>query len=144
MGRDVGTIFVLSCLILIKHLRLQINHLSTALISFLLLPNLVRAARLHGSTSRLVVVTSEMSFLGKFDDDVLAQPQILSTLGSQTYCTPKVMGDRYSTSKRELSYLSFFTCCRLTLSRSPKRSVHPRILPAPFTHCRSCSRANVC
>lgn len=85
---------------------LEVNHLSTALISFLLLPNLRRAAAEHGSTSRLVIVTSGMHHLGKFDEEVLATPGLLQALNQERYCTPKVMNNRYPISKCKTSLMS--------------------------------------
>ncbi|KAI0775352.1 hypothetical protein BC629DRAFT_702330 [Irpex lacteus] len=48
---------------------IQVNHLSTALLSFLLVPNLIKASELRSSPSRLVVVTSEVHHGAPIDDE---------------------------------------------------------------------------
>lgn len=78
----------------------QVNHLSTALLTFLLLPNLDKAAREHNSHSRLVLVTSEMHMTTRIDDAAQAAPEgILRTLSNSEYCTPQRMETRYPLSK---------------------------------------------
>ncbi|EKM53475.1 uncharacterized protein PHACADRAFT_175903 [Phanerochaete carnosa HHB-10118-sp] len=78
---------------------LQINHLSTALISFLLLPNLIRAAQEHGTRSRLVIVSSDAHLRATFDQTLRSAPSILKTLSNREYCTPEVMDMRYQHTK---------------------------------------------
>ncbi|KAJ3553195.1 hypothetical protein NM688_g3744 [Phlebia brevispora] len=78
---------------------LQVNHLSTALLSILLLPNLVRTARQNGTHSRLVVVSSDFHFLTKLDDELLDAPNILRKFSDKEYCTPRVMAHRYGDTK---------------------------------------------
>jgi len=46
----------------------QVNHLSTALLSLLLLPRMLHAAS-QGSTPRLVIVSSGAHYLAKFDEE---------------------------------------------------------------------------
>ena len=84
------------------------NHLSTALLTFLLLPNLFRAAQEHACRSRIVVVCSEVHFWANFNDKLLSHPEILKTLSDKEYVTPEVMATRYPDSKRasELYYPS--------------------------------------
>ncbi|KAI0341927.1 NAD(P)-binding protein [Trametopsis cervina] len=77
---------------------LQVNHLSTALVSFLLVPNLVKAAELHSSQSRVVVVASEVHHWTQFDQQAVQQG-ILSQLNGKEHCTPEVMAIRYPTTK---------------------------------------------
>ncbi|KAI0344674.1 NAD(P)-binding protein [Trametopsis cervina] len=89
---------------------LQINHLSTALLSFLLLPNLARAAEQHESYSRLVVVTSSMYSRAQIDEKLLSAPEgILATL-SDAECSSGngTMTNRYSQTKRQVFNI-FFT-----------------------------------
>ncbi|KAI0341936.1 short-chain dehydrogenase [Trametopsis cervina] len=76
----------------------QVNHLSTALISFLLVPNLLKAAEINGTTSRLVLVASEVHFWTKFTEEHV-QRGILAQLNDKEISTPKVMGNRYFDSK---------------------------------------------
>ncbi|KAJ3556541.1 hypothetical protein NM688_g1969 [Phlebia brevispora] len=78
---------------------LQINHLSTALLSILLLPNLARTARANGTLSRLVIVSSESHFWLKFDVALLDATSLLCTLSDEKYCTPQVMDSRYAVTK---------------------------------------------
>ncbi|EKM54525.1 uncharacterized protein PHACADRAFT_185443 [Phanerochaete carnosa HHB-10118-sp] len=79
---------------------LQVNYLSTALLSFLLLPNLVKAAHEHKSHSRLVLVTSELHFLTHFGDELKSAPKgILRTLNDPEYCTPERFTARYQETK---------------------------------------------
>ena len=105
MGRNVS--YVRSILaglpkfIVLSHNSVHVNHLSTALLSFLLLPNLVKAAEVHTSTSRIVITGSETHFWTKFDSDVInAEPGLLKKLSDKDYCTPQVMFNRYFDSKR--------------------------------------------
>ncbi|KAI0092207.1 hypothetical protein BDY19DRAFT_990939 [Irpex rosettiformis] len=77
---------------------IQVNHLSTALLSFLLVPNLVKASKLHDSCSRLVVVSSEVHCWASFDDELM-NTNILATLSDKEYCTPERMAHHYEASK---------------------------------------------
>ncbi|KAI0697251.1 short-chain dehydrogenase [Cytidiella melzeri] len=77
---------------------LQVNHLSTALLSFLLVPNLLKAAELHALTSRLVIVCSEVHHMATWEPELL-QSDIVAKLGSKEYCTTANMGRRYPDTK---------------------------------------------
>ncbi|KAI0344677.1 NAD(P)-binding protein [Trametopsis cervina] len=77
---------------------LQVNHLSTALLSFLLVPNLLKAAETHSSTSRLVVVASEVHYWRRFDEQIV-QNGVLAQLNTEEYCTSEVMATRYFDTK---------------------------------------------
>ena len=70
----------------------QVNHLATALLSFLLMPNLNRTGQANVTTSRLVVVSSDVHFWVKFEEDLLDAPSLLQVLSDKKYCTPAVMG----------------------------------------------------
>ncbi|PSR98928.1 hypothetical protein PHLCEN_2v4248 [Hermanssonia centrifuga] len=79
---------------------LQVNHLSTALLSFLLIPTLVRTARSHNHNltettdgtagkdptfSRLVIVSSDVHFWTSFaKEQYQAEAGLLKTLNGQT------------------------------------------------------------
>lgn len=78
--------------------RLQVNCLSTGLLSILLLPIFSRtfASSGHVNKPHLVVVSSEVHFWAKFA--VQDQPNILEALNDQTQHVP---ADRYQISKRE-------------------------------------------
>lgn len=69
------------------------------MVSFLLTPNMVKAAELHKSQSRLVVVCSEMHFYGNLER-VLATPNLLQALSDKEYSTPADMAHRYFDTKR--------------------------------------------
>ncbi|KAG0700363.1 short-chain dehydrogenase [Suillus ampliporus] len=77
---------------------LQINYLSTALLSILMLPHLIKTGTAE-HPSRLLIVSSEAHFLA----DILGAdkwPGIIKTLNDEVYCTPSsVMNNRYYQSK---------------------------------------------
>ncbi|KAH7925394.1 NAD(P)-binding protein [Leucogyrophana mollusca] len=77
---------------------LQVNYLSHALLSLLLLPSLVKAST-SDSASRLVLVSSDAHYQIKSLDDVKKVPNILAHLNDQKYCTASVMKQRYMISK---------------------------------------------
>ncbi|EGO00484.1 hypothetical protein SERLA73DRAFT_181097 [Serpula lacrymans var. lacrymans S7.3] len=79
---------------------LQVNHLSTALLSILMLPHLIRSST-ETSQSRLVIVSSEAHYFTKISklEGPRDCPNILKMLSSESYCTPAVMEDRYNLSK---------------------------------------------
>ncbi|KAJ7758547.1 hypothetical protein DFH07DRAFT_1024555 [Mycena maculata] len=86
---------------------LQVNCFSMPLLALLLFPHMVRTAREHSTVPRIVVVASEVHFMATFEKEVRDKPDILATLGSAEYCTPKTiltvcdrrMGDRYFLTK---------------------------------------------
>ncbi|KII92883.1 hypothetical protein PLICRDRAFT_134861 [Plicaturopsis crispa FD-325 SS-3] len=78
---------------------LQVNYLSTAMLSLLLLPAMERTAKAHSTAPRLVIVSSSMHYWTSITDDVRKSPNILEKLNDEKYCTPSVMADRYSVSK---------------------------------------------
>ncbi|KAG9316765.1 hypothetical protein JVU11DRAFT_2827 [Chiua virens] len=77
---------------------LQVNYLSTALLSILMLPHLVKTAT-PTEASRLVIVSSEAHFLARELTGANGWPSILGKLNDEEYCTPSVMRDRYQLSK---------------------------------------------
>ena len=78
---------------------IQVNHLSTALLTLLLTPALTRGAEAHSSLSRIVIVASSVHFWTKYGYEY-AERGILETLNDKTFCTPEVMARRYVDSKR--------------------------------------------
>ncbi|KAJ7860404.1 hypothetical protein B0H14DRAFT_575715 [Mycena olivaceomarginata] len=78
---------------------LQVNHLSTSLLAFLLLPAMIKTAQQHSTTPRLVVVSSDTHYWVKMDKTLSEDPDLLKTLGSAEYCTEKNMKQRYPLSK---------------------------------------------
>ena len=80
--------------------RVQVNHLSTALVALSLVPNMARAAREHGSHSRLVIVCSGLHASTE-PEKVTCKPHILHALNDAEYCSkPETMAVRYSDTKR--------------------------------------------
>jgi retinol dehydrogenase 12 len=69
--------------------RIQINHLSTALVSLLLLPLLVQTAEKYGTNPRLTVTASDVHLNCTFKPDVLQSPRILEKLSDREYCTSR-------------------------------------------------------
>ncbi|KAG9310809.1 hypothetical protein JVU11DRAFT_8662 [Chiua virens] len=78
---------------------LQVNHLGTALLSLLLLPRLVETGRKVGSTSRLVIVASEVHYWADIPKDVVESSNPLATLTSSKYRDPLSMRRRYNETK---------------------------------------------
>ncbi|KAI0697252.1 hypothetical protein BC835DRAFT_1270581 [Cytidiella melzeri] len=78
---------------------LQVNHLSTALLSFLLVPNLSKAAEIHASTSRLVLVCSKVHHFASWELELLQSDGLLAKLSSKEYCTPAKLAHRYVDTK---------------------------------------------
>ena len=79
---------------------LQVNHLATALLSLLLLPNLIRTGQANGTTSRLTIVSSDMHYWVNFGEDLLDAPSILQKMSAAEYCASGDITDRYAASKR--------------------------------------------
>ncbi|KAJ7140917.1 hypothetical protein C8R44DRAFT_603865 [Mycena epipterygia] len=76
----------------------QVNCLSTPLLGLRLLPHMLRTAQQYSTVPRLVVVASEVHYFTTIEKDVLDK-DILATIGSAEYCTPKAMGSRYLLTK---------------------------------------------
>ena len=78
---------------------LQVNHLSTALVSFLLLPNMIKAAEKRKSKSRLVIVSSAVHHWAHLEK-ITSSPDLLQAMNDKTYCTLEAgMAHRYSDTK---------------------------------------------
>ncbi|KAH7919219.1 NAD(P)-binding protein [Leucogyrophana mollusca] len=77
---------------------LQVNYLSTALLSILMLPHLIRTSTPE-VPSRLVIVSSEAHYLANKLKNPDKWPGILETLNDKKYCTRSIMGQRYYLSK---------------------------------------------
>lgn len=73
-------------------LSIQTNHLSSALLTILLLPILSK------TESRVVVVSSELHLFVKNLEEAKS-PQIIAKLSDKAHCTPSVMRQRYNVSK---------------------------------------------
>ena len=65
--------------------RLQVNHLGTSLLSLLLLPHLVDTGKRFGSTSRLVIVSSDVHYWAVLPDDVKESSNPVAKLNSRNY-----------------------------------------------------------
>ncbi|KAI0344676.1 NAD(P)-binding protein [Trametopsis cervina] len=102
---------------------LQTNYLSTALIAFLLIPNLHKAAKLHNSSSRVVVVTSEVHIWRRIDEH-LVYHDILHELNNKEHWTPELTAlCRYADTK--LLLVLFTRALSQHLSKSLAFSVVP-------------------
>ncbi|OAX31784.1 short-chain dehydrogenase [Rhizopogon vinicolor AM-OR11-026] len=78
---------------------LQVNYLSTALLSILMLPHLIKTGT-HESASRLVIVSSNVHYIAHTLNGADKWDNIIEKLNDQAYCTSSsVMGDRYPLSK---------------------------------------------
>ncbi|KAF5361813.1 hypothetical protein D9756_002391 [Leucocoprinus leucothites] len=78
---------------------IQVNDLSGSLLAFLLLPRMLETAKQYITTPRIVVVSSEVHYWTSLERDVLDSPNAFELLGSEKYCTPKIMKARYLDSK---------------------------------------------
>ncbi|OJA17080.1 hypothetical protein AZE42_09121 [Rhizopogon vesiculosus] len=79
--------------------KLQVNYLSTALLSILMLPHLVKSGTPE-SASRLVIVSSNVHYIAHTLNGADKWDNIIEKLNDQAYCTSSsVMGDRYPLSK---------------------------------------------
>ena len=67
--------------------RLQVNYLSTALLSILMLPHLIKSAT-PSNASRLVMVSSVAHFWANKFNDATSWPSILGKLNDEGYCSP--------------------------------------------------------
>ncbi|KAG2135459.1 short-chain dehydrogenase [Suillus clintonianus] len=77
---------------------LQVNYLSTALLSILMLPHLLETSTPQ-SASRLIIVSSELHYLANKLSGADRWPSILEKLNDPDYCTSSVMSNRYNLSK---------------------------------------------
>ncbi|KAG0700362.1 short-chain dehydrogenase [Suillus ampliporus] len=77
---------------------LQVNYLSTALLSILMLPHLIKTGTPE-NPSRLVIVSSEAHFSVDRLEGADKWPGIIETLNDEVYCTSSVMRSRYPLSK---------------------------------------------
>ncbi|KAJ6584790.1 hypothetical protein B0H19DRAFT_926764 [Mycena capillaripes] len=94
---------------------LQVNCLSMPLLSMLLLPHMVRTAQEYSTVPRIVVVASEVHFWASIEKRVLDSPNILTTLGSAEYCTPKV---RLTSKSRRIQLTSFSSVLNIFFVRA--------------------------
>ncbi|KAF8549693.1 NAD(P)-binding protein [Imleria badia] len=78
---------------------LQVNHLGTALLSLLLLPRLVDTGKKFGSTSRLVIVASEVHYWAILHADVKESDNPVAKLSGPDYRDPSSMRGRYHETK---------------------------------------------
>jgi len=91
---------------------LQVNHLSGALLSILLLPTLLKASKTD--PARLVTLTSSRHFKAKSEE--LQWPDIFAKLNDPKYCAePGIMANRYSVSKVLPIFLTRSLASRLPL-----------------------------
>jgi retinol dehydrogenase-12 len=67
-----------------------VNHLSTALISILLMPLMVKTAQNHDTYPRLVIVASETHSHVDITPEVRAAPAILAKLSDKEFCVERL------------------------------------------------------
>ena len=68
--------------------RIQVNHLSSVLLTVLLLPCLLKAASSGTSPNpRVVVVSSEAHYQANFSEEEVKSAKILDKLSDKDYCT---------------------------------------------------------
>ncbi|KAJ7483188.1 hypothetical protein FB451DRAFT_1129081 [Mycena latifolia] len=78
---------------------LQVSNLSTPLLALLLLPRMIQTAQEHATVPRIVVVSSSVHYWLKIEKSLCEDPEMLKTMASAEYCTPKNMGNRYLLTK---------------------------------------------
>lgn len=76
----------------------QVNYLSTALLSILMLPHLIKTGTSEHA-SRLVIVSSEVHYIANRLKGADKWPSIIETINDEAYCTSSVMRNRYPLSK---------------------------------------------
>jgi retinol dehydrogenase 12 len=67
--------------------RIQVNHLSTSLLAFRLVPRLLETAKERNTISRLTVVGSGLHYWAKIPEAALQSPNIFEKLSDPSYCT---------------------------------------------------------
>ncbi|KAF7308933.1 Retinol dehydrogenase 12 [Mycena kentingensis (nom. inval.)] len=74
-----------------------VNNVATPLTVLRLLPSMARTAQEHGSTPRIVVVSSDVHYLSQVEKHVVETPNMLQTLLDEQFCKSKDggMGSRY-------------------------------------------------
>jgi len=96
---------------------LQVNYLSTALLSILMLPHLIKSST-PSNASRLVMVSSESHFWANKLQDATSWPSILGKLNDEGYCSmASIISSRYY--RYELSKLLQVMFVRELASRLP-------------------------
>jgi NAD(P)-dependent dehydrogenase (short-subunit alcohol dehydrogenase family) len=76
----------------------QVNYLSTALLSILMLPHLIKTGTPEHA-SRLVIVSSEVHYIANRLKGADKWPSIIEKINDEAYCTSSVMLNRYPLSK---------------------------------------------
>jgi len=79
---------------------IQVNHLSTMLLTVLFLPCLLKAASSGASPNpRIVIVSSDVHYWAKLSKEEVESENILQKLSDKSYCTPRGMSGRYGLTK---------------------------------------------
>jgi NAD(P)-dependent dehydrogenase (short-subunit alcohol dehydrogenase family) len=76
----------------------QVNYLSTALLSILMLPHLIKTGTPEHA-SRLVIVSSMAHYISDSPKGADKWPSIIGTINDAAYCTSSAMKNRYYLSK---------------------------------------------
>ncbi|KAF4584689.1 NAD(P)-binding domain superfamily protein [Pleurotus pulmonarius] len=78
---------------------IQVNHLAPALLIFLLLPQMFKAAELSSSEPRIVIVASMAHQEAKIPEKIFEAPSGLEELSSRAFCDPYVSQTKYNLAK---------------------------------------------
>lgn len=82
---------------------LQINNLSTSLLSLLLAPRLIETAAKFNVVPRLVLVSSEVHYWSEVPKAILDKPSMLEALSDEAYCMSGFVESPSHFSQAELS-----------------------------------------
>jgi retinol dehydrogenase-12 len=76
--------------------RIQVNHLSTSLLTLLLLPTIARTAEKYNTNPHVTVVSSDMHLMiKKFPSTITEKPSILEALSDPAYCNSSSVSYRH-------------------------------------------------
>ena len=70
---------------------LQTNNLGQELLTFLLLPTILKTEKenANGLKPRIVIVSSGAAHMSSLDEDLINHPHILKRMSEADYCTPE-------------------------------------------------------
>jgi len=77
----------------------QVNNLCTSLVALRLLPIMLRTAEQHRTSPRIVIVSSEVHYWARLDNDVIDSPTGLVQFGKTEYSENKALKSRYGDTK---------------------------------------------
>ncbi|PPQ80661.1 hypothetical protein CVT25_001623 [Psilocybe cyanescens] len=74
----------------------QINYISGALLSLLLLPRMLETAREYNTTPRITLVVSRLHYFVKFDSNLINAPNTLRLHGHKDYFNQRIAEGKYN------------------------------------------------